>query len=137
MSNCIICNIVQNKIPSERIFENESFVSFLDINPITFGHTLVSPKAHFETLLDLPVDILSKLILIVQDVAKAVCKGTNSNGFNLLQNNHSCAGQSVAHVHMHIIPRKIGDGISFKWNPGKYPSGEISKISGIIRASFQ
>lgn len=136
MSDCVFCRIIQGQIPGVKVFEDESVVAILDINPITRGHTLVLPKAHHETLVDLPAEALQATVRAVQRVAPAVLRGVGADGFNVLQNNHRCAGQAIPHVHFHVIPRKIGDGVRYQWNPGKYAEGEMESIAAEIRKAL-
>jgi len=110
MEDCIFCKIIKGEIESEKIFESENFVAFLDANPQTKGHCLVVPKKHYKTLLDVPSVLFGEFLSSVQEVAMKQIKETKSSGFNLIMNNFKVAGQIVPHVHMHVIPRKDGDG---------------------------
>jgi len=133
MSNCIFCKIVHGEIPTHKIYENEDTLAFLDINPIFKGHTLIITKQHFETLLDVPADKLDRLCYALQNVANAVMKATGADGFNILQNNFFCAGQTIPHVHFHIIPRRSGDGGWFLWRPKKADKSELDNLSRDIK----
>jgi histidine triad (HIT) family protein len=129
MNNCVFCNIISGTILSFKIFEDDNLVAILDINPITPGHTLIIPKQHFETLLDIPDDLLERLIKKMKEIIPAILKITNSEGFNLLQNNKRCSGQAIPHAHFHIIPRHTNDGVRFNWSPQKYREGEAEKFA--------
>ena len=107
--DCIFCKICRGEIPCEKIWESEEFLAFADANPIGVGHTLVIPKKHFETLLDLDKEFSEKYISALQSVGKILMKKYNSDGFNVVLNNGQSAGQIVGHVHFHILPRKKGD----------------------------
>ena len=109
-NDCIFCKIVKGEVPADKVYEDDNTFAFLDINPTTAGHTLVIPKNHSETIMDMKKEDLDKLIETVQKVSIALEK--YSEGVNLLQNNHEVAGQIVPHVHFHVIPRKAGDGVS-------------------------
>ena len=107
--NCIFCKIVNGEIPSHKVYEDEATLAFLDINPVSDGHTLVIPKKHSENIYDIREDSLQKVALTVQKVAKAVKTAFNADGVNILQANGATAGQAVFHYHVHIVPRKQGD----------------------------
>ena len=115
MEECVFCRIVAGEIPSYKIFESRHAMAFLDVMPAAEGHSLVIPKKHFETLTDAPETELKEVIAAVQKIARAIMKATNSEGFNVLQSNNRAAGQVVQHLHFHVIPRKQGDGLSFRW----------------------
>jgi len=136
MTDCIFCKIVEGAIPSEKLSETPEIVAILDLHPISPGHALVIPKAHHELMTDLPGGLLTEAIREAQRVARAVVKATGAEGFNLLNNNHRCSGQSIAHAHFHIIPRKTGDGIRYNWNPTQYAEGEMSRMAGSVRAAL-
>ena len=134
--DCIFCQIVEGKIPAQRVQENENFVSFLDINPLTPGHTLVLPRRHLEVFTELPRELAAELFAVTQDVAKAVIKATRAEGYNLLSNNHKCAAQAIPHVHVHVIPRRSGDGVKFNWEPKPYGEGEADRVAESIREAL-
>ena len=136
MADCIFCKIVEGKITAAKVSESENVIAFLDINPISSGHTLVVSKEHFELLVDVPDKLLGDIIAVTRRVAKGVMKATGSDGFNLLQNNHRCAGQSIPHVHFHIIPRKIGDHSWFNWKPKSSNGQEIETLRDAIKGNI-
>lgn len=137
MNDCIFCRIVQGQIPAQKVFENDGIVAILDINPVAPGHTLVLPKAHYETVTDTPIAVLTELITRAQAVAKAVVAAANAEGFNLLANNHKCSGQAIPHVHFHVIPRRTGDGVKYGWPAQKYKDGETEQWAERIKSQFQ
>lgn len=109
--SCIFCRIIRGEIPSTKVYENEHVLAFLDINPIAPGHTLVIPKAHCETLVDMPEQAGPHVIAALAKIGKAAMEAAEADGFNCLQNNFAAAGQEVFHSHWHIIPRFEGDGL--------------------------
>ncbi len=119
MTECIFCKILNNEIPSTKLYENESVYTFLDIRPINKGHALVVPKRHSETFLDMASADIDSLFKAAQKVATAVMEGMNADGFNIGMNNFPAAGQEVPHSHVHIIPRFSDDGLKH-W-PGNEP----------------
>lgn len=133
MSDCLFCKIVNQEIPSCRIYEDEKFLAFLDISPVSPGHTLVIPKAHYLNILDTPEDVLSGLLAVVKKITPAILKATQAPSFNLGVNNGAEAGQIIWHTHFHVIPRLAGDGLR-NW-PGRrgYEPGEMERVGEEIR----
>ncbi|KUJ96971.1 MAG: Histidine triad (HIT) protein [Desulfonauticus sp. 38_4375] len=121
MEKCIFCEIVAENIPCTKIYESENILAFLDIAPVNPGHTLVIPKQHYPTLLDLPPALGQELLEALQKVAKAIKEGLQADGINLGMNNYRAAGQLVFHAHFHLIPRYEKDGLTL-WPQQKYES---------------
>ena len=117
-NNCIFCAIAAGEIPSFKVYEDELVVAYLDINPFSEGHTLVIPKAHSEGLLDTPDATLAEIVVRVKKVAAHLKAALPCDGFNILQNNGEAAGQTVRHVHFHIVPRYGKDVLQFANQPG-------------------
>ncbi len=134
MADCIFCKIVAGQIPSARVYEDATKLAFMDIGPIQPGHVLLIPKAHFERLTDLPAEVAADLAACLPRLARAVVAAARADGFNLMQTNGTCAGQSVAHVHFHIIPRRNDDGYRFHWQPTAYKPGEMESWRAKIAA---
>ncbi len=132
-SDCIFCKIVAGEISSVKIYEDDAVLSFLDIGPVSDGHTLVIPKMHYERLDLCPPDIASRIGATAAMLAPAVQKAAGAQGYNVLCNNGRSAGQLVNHVHFHIIPRKLGDGVFNHWPSYAYKPGQIDKIAAAIR----
>ena len=128
-AECLFCKMVAGHIPVTKVFENEDILAFLDIGPISDGHTLIIPKTHFEKLDESPPELLAKVASHLGKIAKAVSAAMNSEGYNILCNNGESAGQVIKHVHFHIIPRRKGDGVFNRWPSYKYPDGKIEEIA--------
>ncbi len=114
MDDCIFCKIARGEIGSKIIYENDNFFSIPDANPIVEGHTLIIPKKHFKTLLDMPSTLAGELFDCIKKTVEKIIKNINAGGsvgFNIVNNNFKAAGQVVNHLHFHIIPRRDGDGI--------------------------
>jgi histidine triad (HIT) family protein len=133
MNDCIFCKIVKGDIPSSKVYEDKDILAFLDIAPANKGHALVVTKAHHETMIDMPPDLLKKMAEATQKIARAVVKATQADGFNVFMNNKKQAGQLVPHVHFHIVPRFSNDGISFEWPHQKYAENEIQEYQERIK----
>jgi histidine triad (HIT) family protein len=111
VDDCIFCKIVKGEIPSEKVYEDDNFIGFLDINPEVKGHTLVIPKKHFKTLLDMPSSLGNEMLEAIKKISLELIDKQKSGGVNVVFNINKIAGQEVDHVHAHILPREKGDGI--------------------------
>jgi histidine triad (HIT) family protein len=134
--DCIFCKMVAGQIPVAKVYEDEIVLAFLDIGPISDGHTLVIPKRHFEKLHDCPAELLGQVASRLGRIAGAVAAAMNADGYNLLCNNGRAAGQLIEHLHFHIVPRNVGDGVFDRWPSYKYPHGKIEKIADKIRENL-
>ena len=117
-NDCVFCAIAAGEIPCFKVFEDDFALAYLDINPFSEGHTLVIPKAHTTGLLDTPEETLAALLARVKKVAAHLKTALGCAGFHILQNNGAAAGQTVGHIHFHIVPRREGDPIEFANRPG-------------------
>ncbi|MBP3201482.1 MAG: HIT family protein [Lachnospiraceae bacterium] len=115
-SNCIFCKILNNEIPSKKIYEDGDFLAMLDIAPATKGHVLIVPKEHATTMSDLSDEKLSKILILAKKIIEAMKKVHGFTDYNIIQNNGRLAGQTVAHYHLHLIPRYSVDEVSL-WSP--------------------
>jgi len=132
--SCIFCKIVSGEIPALKIYENEKVLAFLDINPVSKGHTLLIPKTHAQDLAAGSVDDATELMRVVHDLAPKITKALGASGYNLGMNHGIDAGQEVLHTHIHIMPRYNGDARSFvKTHPAKE---ELEAVAQEIRASL-
>ena len=111
MNDCVFCGIVSGAIPCMKVCEDERTLAFMDAARDVDGHILVIPKRHCRSMLDCEPDLLSAVAQTVQRVSRHLTGACGYEGVNLLHASEACAGQSVPHFHIHIIPRKRGDGI--------------------------
>lgn len=132
---CVFCKIIKGEIPCTKVYEDDNVLAFLDISPINKGHTLVIPKEHHETLLDMPEELICSVSKAVKKISKAVKEGMESEGFNVLQSNFKAAGQEVPHYHIHIIPRLENDGLKH-WPGRKYRESEAENTAEKIRKAL-
>ena len=117
--SCIFCDIIAGRRDAWVVFEDELTLAFLDKTPLFHGHTLLVPKEHHETLPDLPVTLIAPLFANVRLLAEAVKRGTRADGSFVALNN--TVSQSVPHLHVHVVPRRQGDGLrGFFWPRHKY-----------------
>ena len=117
-NNCVFCAIAAGEIPSFKVYEDDLVLAYLDINPFTKGHTLVIPKEHSAGLLDTDEKTLAEVIARVKKVAAHLKAALPCDGFNILQNNGEAAGQTVMHLHFHIVPRYGNEPIVFESHTG-------------------
>ena len=127
MEECLFCKIVKGELPSSKLYEDEDTLAFLDLFPVNKGHSLVIPKEHYETIFDVPANILAKVSSVMKNVADAVKNGVNADGISIAQSNGKDAGQVIPHIHFHIMPRFKDDGLKL-WPQGKYKEGEMDKF---------
>lgn len=111
MGDCVFCKIVRGEIKAEIVDSSNSFIALRDKNPRAEGHTLIIPKEHYVTLLDVPNKLGTELVTFTKKLASSLLEEKYGDGFNMLMNNLSCAGQVVMHAHIHLIPRNEGDGL--------------------------
>ena len=104
-SDCIFCKIVAGEIPSNTIYEDEEFRVILDLAPATKGHALILPKEHYADLYEIDEEVAGKAMKLAKKLVRHMTDVLGCDGFNVLQNNHEVAGQTVFHFHMHLIPR--------------------------------
>jgi histidine triad (HIT) family protein len=114
MSKCVFCQIANGQIPSIRVYEDNDFIVFMDINPIANGHCLLVSREHYSTLVDVPDEILAKALPLAKNLAQAAMLALGATGFNLIGNNGAISGQEVDHWHLHIIPRFEKSELRFK-----------------------
>ncbi len=131
--DCIFCRMVGGEIPVTKVYEDNVVLAFLDIGPLSDGHTLLIPKEHFAKLENCPAELLGEVASRLGKISAAVVKATGADGYNVLCNNGRAAGQLVEHLHFHIVPRKTSDGVFDRWPSFKYPQGKIEKLAEQIR----
>ena len=110
VDNCILCKIAQKKIDAKIIDENENAIAFLDAFPLTAGHTLVITKNHYAKLQDVDYDQINQLFSLANKILPSIEKGTGVQSTLIAIHNGKDAGQEIPHLHVHIVPRKLGDG---------------------------
>jgi histidine triad (HIT) family protein len=131
-SRCLFCRIIGGQIPCHRIDENQHVLAFLDINPLTAGHTIVVPKHHAEFLEALPPEWVEGLARALGPLAARVARALGAAGYNVLVNNGQAAGQVIPHVHFHIIPRREGDGLGYRWKARAASESELAELAARI-----
>lgn len=134
-ANCIFCKIARGEIPAVKVHEDDSTLSFMDIQPASPGHLLVISKTHAANLLDIAEADLSAVTLAAQRLARAAWKALEPDGMRINQFNGAAAGQSVFHYHVHIIPVREGQRIG---SHGRAPADpeELKVLAGKIRQAL-
>ena len=128
MSETIFSKIIRGEIPCHRVYEDDAVLAFLDVNPLSKGHTLVIPKEAAPTLDKLSEESAAALGRVLPKVARAVMASTGATSFNVLQNNGADAHQAVFHVHFHIIPKVDGRGLGIGWEPMKAEAADLKAL---------
>ncbi|MFS8651701.1 MAG: HIT family protein [Caldibacillus sp.] len=135
VSDCVFCKIINGELPSAKVYEDEHVFAFLDLSQVTKGHTLVIPKKHVPNVYELSEEVAANLFKAVPKIANAVKKAYEPIGLNVLNNNGEAAGQSVFHIHLHIIPRYgKGDGFGAVWKTHNddYTQEDLQEIAQTI-----
>ena len=130
-NDCVFCAIAAGEIPSFKVYEDDAVLAYLDINPFTKGHTLVIPKKHSTGLLDTDDAVLAAVVARVRKVAARLKEALPCDGFNILQNNGEAAGQTVKHLHFHIVPRYAGEPLVFESHKGDME--DLKALAGRVR----
>ena len=132
---CIFCKIANGEIPSKTLYENEKYRVILDLGPATKGHALILPKDHYANLYELPEDAASEVMKLAKKMAAQMTDKLGCDGFNLVQNNHEIAGQTVFHFHMHLIPRykNAKNNDILKWNHEEFTAEEMKEICSSLK----
>ena len=135
MSDCLFCKIINGDIPSIKVYEDEHVYAFMDIMPLTKGHTLLIPKTHCQDLFDMPEDVARNFYAAAPKVANAIKVAFNPAGMNTVNNNGAAAGQTVFHYHLHLIPRyDETDGLKVQWHSrqAEFPTDVLTEIAAAI-----
>lgn len=133
--DCIFCKLANGVIPTNAIYEDEDFKVIMDANPASKGHCIILPKTHAENLYELPEKYCEKLLPVAKKCSTVLKEVLGCEGLNVLQNNGEVAGQTVFHLHVHLIPRYAGDGVHIKWTENADES-DIEALAQEIRKGF-
>lgn len=131
--DCIFCKIAAGEIPSSTVYEDDYFKAILDLGPAAKGHTLVIPKDHSDDLLTVGEETAKRAAGTISKVANGVKEALGCDGINVVQNNGEAAGQTVKHLHFHIIPRYNNDGLAIGWKPGSASQDELKATAELIK----
>lgn len=134
---CLFCKIGSHEIPSYKIYEDELFLAFLDINPTSKGHTLVIPKKHFANIFELDQETSEKMFKVVTYLARKISETLGTKNINILNNNGPLAGQTVEHFHIHIIPRYENDQVNFSFTNCGLSANDLSTLQKHLSLSIE
>ena len=134
--NCVFCKIVAGEVPCIKVYKDAQTLAFMDINPVHDGHCLVVPKAHYPTVFEIAPEVVAAAAQTAARVANAVNQAVHPDGLNLIQANGPGAGQSVAHFHFHVFPRRLDDGVAINWERDQKPGdrARLAELAARIRS---
>jgi len=136
MTQCIFCRIVAGQIPSTRVYEDEHTLAFMDIGQVNPGHVLVAVKPHVENLFELDDALAGAVFRTVARVGKAIRAAFQPHGLSVYQANGQASGQTVFHLHVHLVPRWDGDGMELTWPVKNPPREMLEQNAARIRAAL-
>ncbi len=134
--DCIFCGIVNGSVESYSIYADEHVIVILDINPVNLGHCLIISKKHYRNIFDAPSGLLSHMMIIAQKLSTAITKALGADGVNIIMTNNKAAGQAIMHLHIHVIPRFMGDGIRFGFRHKKLTREELIEVADKLRIAM-
>ena len=135
MTECIFCDVMDGKLPSYMIYDDDDCLAILDRYPIDNGHSLIITRQHYEKITDMSIDDVSKLFSKVPKIINAIIKATGADAFSIAQNNGKSAKQIIPHVHIHLIPRYNKTGTL--WTKRKIMSDdELKQLAEKIKIAF-
>lgn len=133
--NCIFCKLAGGDIPTNAVYEDEDFKVILDASPASRGHCIILPKTHAADIFELPEEYCEKIMSVAKKCAGVLRKVLSCDGINILQNNGEAAGQTVFHLHVHLIPRYKDDKVHIKWTENEQ-TGDLEALAEEIRRGF-
>lgn len=126
--DCIFCKLANGVFETNKIYEDDDFTVILDAAPATKGHALILPKEHYANIYEVDDETAGKAFKLAKKLAIHMKDKLNCDGVNVVQNNEEAAGQTVFHLHIHLIPRYRGDGAFIQWKPTEPDAEELKKI---------
>ena len=126
--DCIFCKLANGIIPTNSIYEDEDFKVILDADPATKGHALILPKEHFANIYEVDDAVAAKILPLAKRLATHMTERLGCDGFNILQNNGEAAGQTVFHLHVHLVPRYDDGRNILTWSHVKFTEEETKEI---------
>ena len=134
---CIFCRIVAGEVPAHKVHETDEVLAFLDVAPLSRGHTLIVPKSHYRTIDEVPAATAAALLEPVPAIARALREATGMEHWNVLQNNGARAHQAVGHVHVHVIPKyEDGSGLEIGWPAGSLDEADAAGLASRLAESI-
>jgi histidine triad (HIT) family protein len=134
---CVFCSIVSDELASYRVYEDEAIIAFLDRNPATTGHTLIVPRRHVADIWSIDRETAATVMRVAVTVSDNLRRAFDLSGLNLVQSNGALAGQSVFHFHLHLIPRRVNDGLAPIWHGTAADESELGNVANQIRRASE
>lgn len=134
--NCIFCKIANGGIPSATVYEDDAFRVILDLGPASKGHALILPKEHAKDICEADEKTAARILPLAARIGAAMQRSLGASGFNVVQNNGSSAGQTVFHLHVHVIPRYEDGPAMVTWTPGKAEPDELQQTAEQLRGEL-
>lgn len=132
--DCIFCKLANGVFPTNSIYEDENFNVILDAGPATKGHALILPKEHFANIYEIDDETLAKAMKLAKKIVTKETEALGCDGYNIVQNNGTAAGQTVFHFHVHLIPRYENDGAAVAaWMPNAFSDEVMAEIRESMR----
>lgn len=130
---CEICDYVNRKIKTKKLYEDEDILAVFNPRPAVLGHAIIFPKKHHTILQQIPENVVKKMFSVSQQLAGIIFDAVGAEGTNIMINEGVAAGQKHAHMMLHIIPRKQGDGMTFEWPQKQIPEDSMAKIHELLK----
>ncbi len=130
--DCLFCKILRGSLPAAQVFQDVRVIAFLDIQPVNPGHVLLVPRDHHPTLSDVPDDLAAHAGSLLPRLCRAVRAATGAEALNIVVNHGRTAGQTIDHVHWHVIPRHPGDAVHWPWPHARYAGDELDLMRARI-----
>ena len=134
--DCLFCKIVAGELPCHKVYEDERTLAFLDLYPGCEGHMLVIPKRHAVDFLSLEDEDREAVMATARRVAGPLMAETGAEGLNLHQSNGKAAGQVIFHFHLHLLPRRVGDGLPAPWRAGEADGEALAALAARLSAAL-
>ncbi|MCR5545940.1 MAG: HIT family protein [Lachnospiraceae bacterium] len=131
--DCIFCKLANGEIPTNSIYEDDDFKVILDASPATKGHALILPKEHYDNIYEVDDSVAAKIMPLAKKLATHMTKKLGCGGFNILQNNGEAAGQTVFHLHVHLLPRYKDEKAILEWDHLEFSDEEMAEIRDSLK----
>ena len=134
--DCIFCKLSNGDIPTNALYEDDVVKVIFDLNPASKGHVLILPKNHYKDICEADEEVMAKILPLAAKLGKSMKSQLGASGFNVVQNNGTSAGQTVFHLHVHVIPRYEGGPDMVNWVPGKPEQEELVQTAETLKAGL-
>jgi histidine triad (HIT) family protein len=133
MADCIFCQLIAGRLPASKVYEDDQVLAFMDAGQVNPGHVIVAVKPHVATIYDLSPELAAAVFTAAVKIARALKASMRAEGLTLLQANEKAGGQTVAHFHIHVLPRHFDDGVAFTWPVKHPPREELERLAARVR----